>query len=105
MGHPSQTLEEVLFYWKDSGPHLEKNGAGPLSPEWVEFLKRELARQSVHLSIRVRSEDENAWVHLEAEVEVGKRTHFTQATARGVSVPAVSGTIQRVGLEHLWMRF
>ena len=83
-----RALEELLYYWREVEPYLEENGRGPLSEDAYVFLRSELARHAVRVTVRIGDEEETRRVRL------GKRSHLGR----------IAATVQRVGLKHLWAR-
>ena len=68
-------------------------------------MNAELARTHAFLSVRLVAEDGTERVRLDrARILIGEKQHFFPETAAGLQAPEISGTLQRVGVSHLWAR-
>ena len=108
-GEDCGELDEVLFAWKDVAPWIEANGPGPLGKKWQEFIRRELARREVRLSVQVGEINgpkgsKTLGFQLDRVIAIGKRTHVRPDRCEGLRPPQVTLTVERTGLHHLWTR-
>lgn len=99
----SVALDTLLFHAAATRDYLAR-GTGPLSAVHRARLERELARD--HALIEFRLVDEHgvtrAWLE-ERAVPLGVKQHLDFAHERLPGLVA-SGTVVRVGTEHLWTR-
>jgi len=100
----SHALESLLFYGRQTREMLSTVGIGPLDPQRAAVLQQELARTHAKISIRVV--DENGVVRSslpETSVSLDRR-HVFSMNVNKVQPLVTSGTVKRVGLNHLWTR-
>lgn len=101
----SAGLDTLLFYGATTETYLGGFGSGPLSPEHLRFLRRELARTGARVSLRLI--DEAGETHVatgEMNVPIGNKQHLHPAI-NSVQPLEFNGTVMRVGLHYLWSRF
>ena len=103
VGTDSLELDTLLFHDHETTHRLDRNAAG-VSKEWEAFLRKELTRKNVRVAIRVidstgaeRASIEDYWI-------TGVRGHHMVHDVKGVPPFEASGTLVRVGREHLWVR-
>lgn len=97
-------LDELLFHGPATQAALER-GASGLSAEAEELLRRELSRTHVELDVRLVDERGVERLRLGSKrVPIGEKQHVHPRRTERLASPEVSGTVQRVGREHLWIR-
>ena len=97
-------FETLLFFGRQTSKMVERYGAVPLCEAQQAQLMRELRRQHARVSIRVIDQDgvNRSWTD-EVRVPLDRR-HVFQMETNGVQPLVTSGTVKRVGLDHLWTR-
>lgn len=106
MSGNSQALETLLFHGAQVGQLLGMHGAGALDAERASFLARELRRTAATVAFRIVDASGAEHVRLEpTRVRIGEKAHLTAASGPTLRPPEFSGTVYRVGLDHLWARF
>lgn len=77
----------------------------PLPDEHRRFLERELERRTAYLEVRLIAKDGGLPLHLPpTPFELGVKGHVHAPTEGALGSPEVSGTVQRVSADHLWVR-
>jgi hypothetical protein len=107
MAAGSEALEELLFHHVAARPLMERLGTDPLDPERAEFLRRELSRERAWIDVRVVDAKGVERIRLRPQhVLMDHKQHLFPAEADRVQIQEleVSGTVRRVGLDHLWTR-
>jgi hypothetical protein len=105
MTEDSKALQTLLFYGRQTLLLMDKNGDAPLDAERAAFLRRELGR--THVYVELRMIDENGVVRLwnkPARVPLDIRHGFEYTTTDYQEIEESTGTVKRVGLNHLWQR-
>ena len=105
IGEESEELDSLLYYWREAEPHLKEHGRGSLSEVQYTYLLGELARHAVTIHIRIIGDDKDTRIELTHRLTFGRRTHMHPDLTKGVQTPEITGTVQRVGLNHIWARF
>ena len=101
----SSALEALLFHGADTLGWLDSLGSAGLDEEREAFLRRELERTHVRLSVRVVGSGGIVRVRLDdALAPLGVKQHMTATRVLDLRTPEISGTVRRVGLNHLWTR-
>jgi hypothetical protein len=104
VGHQSDALDLLLFHAYDARTYLEEAGWAKLSAAHRVWLTRELNRD--HAIFEMRLVDENgvtrAWKSLEVPLSQKQHIELEHEKLPGL---VASGTVVRVGTEHLWTRF
>ena len=97
-------LEEILFYSRQSRKYWQRHRDACPDPLWQRVLDDELKKTHVLVSLRIldesgmiRSKLTNVRVPLD-------RRHVFQMQSNGLQPLTTSGTVKRVGLDHLWAR-
>ncbi len=106
-GAQSDAQDQLMYHWRQAAPYVERRGRETLAAGHFEYLSRELARHTVRVRARVLGVDgANGHVRIEFDhvLALGQRTHFWPSRTQGVQTPELSGTIQRVGARHCWVR-
>ena len=104
MTEKSESLEELLYFGRQTQRWIAKNGTGPLNSERVAFLRKELSRTHVLVSFRIV--DENGVVRTSmppTRVPLDRR-HVFKMEVKDLPPLITSGTVKRTGLHHLWTR-
>ena len=105
MSQDSPALEELLFYGIQSKGFLLDFDESKLDPQRLAFLKRELDRDEVIAEFRIIDNDGKVRVGLPpTSVNLDRRYVFEPLNTQNFQPPEASGTIKRVGLNHLWQR-
>jgi hypothetical protein len=104
LGSESRALDEFLFYWEDTADWLAERGPQGIDPNWYNFLRRELAHETVHMSVRVRDLDGRELITMDHVVQLGIKAHVEATLKTEIQLPEFSGTVERTGLYHLWTR-
>lgn len=105
MTEDSKALQSLLFYGRQSLRMLDQAGDQPLDTERAAFLRRELGR--THVYVELRMIDEHGVVRLwnkPARVPLDIRYGFDYQTTDYQEIEESTGTVKRVGLNHLWQR-
>lgn len=97
-------FETLLYYGRQTSDHILRCGTCGLSTEVVAQLHRELQRTHVNIEIRVTDEhgEVRSWLP-PTRVPFDRRHVFEMETER-LQPLVTSGTVKRVGLDHLWTR-
>ncbi len=102
----SAALEALLFHGAEARRLLAQHGPGPLDRERAALLGRELARRRVLLSLRLVGEEGVVRASFgPRSVPLDDRRHLAMTEATDLSLPEISGSVRRVGLNHLWTRW
>ncbi len=100
----NKAYESLLYYGRQSLRMLNQHGVGRLAPLVEAQLRGELERTHVFISLRVIDEHGEIRTWLEpTRVPLDRRHEFTMETNRLPQL-ITSGTVKRVGLDHLWTR-
>jgi len=107
LGGPDQNnraLETLLYYGPQSRRLLSEEQFGPLDLLWKALLERELRQSHVLVSLRVLDESGQIRSRLNhVRVPLDRRHVFAMET-ENLQPLITSGTVKRVGLDHLWTR-
>ena len=103
VGAESLELDTLLFHDHETRHRLDAKAVA-VGVEWEAFLRRELARRDVRVTIRVVDETGAERARIEDYWEIGVRAHHLVEDVKGVPPFEASGTLVRVGREHLWVR-
>ncbi|RMG08010.1 MAG: hypothetical protein D6731_22605 [Planctomycetota bacterium] len=99
--------EALLFHHAAVRAFLAQGGAGPLDAERAAFLRRELARDHAWIEVRVVDAEGTERLRMRPRrVPLDEKQHLHAGPDERVRLPSleVSGTVRRVGLDHLWTR-
>lgn len=95
-------LESLLFYGEAAARLTREHGTGGFASE---LLLSELDRSHATLSVRLVNASGVERVTLApARIPLGEKQHLFPEHSSDVQVPEISGTVRRVGLNHLWTR-
>lgn len=99
----NEALETLLYFGSQTIAKI-KEGGFQLDSKWRDYLLKELARS--HASVQIRVVDENgdvrSWLN-PTSVPLDRRHVFKMETDN-VQPLVTSGTVKRVGLNHVWAR-
>jgi len=100
----SKAFEELLFYGRQTQAFLALHGDGGLDPIRSEILREELRLSHAMVEIQVLDEhgEIRSWL-TPTEVPLDRR-HVFEMEAANLQPLVTSGTVKRVGLDHLWTR-
>ena len=101
----SPALETLLFHGSLSRKHLAALSQVPLPSKHEAFLRKELRQTHAWVSVRIRTGRKSiaAWTKPE-KVEIGHHFHLVASRTHKIQIPAFGGRVERVGLNHLWVR-
>ncbi len=100
----SAAFEELLYYGRQTREMLRKHGTGSLDDERASVLRHELARDHARISFRVVDETGQVRSSLPPTVVPLDRRHVFSMDVHDLQPLIISGTVKRVGLDHLWNR-
>jgi hypothetical protein len=97
-------FETLLYFGRQTQALVDTHGTLPLDRNESALLRRELNRQHATVSIRVVDDQGRirSWVDT-VSVPLDRRHVFAMETD-GLPPLVTSGTVKRVGLNHLWTR-
>ena len=102
----SPALETLLFHGAKAARHLATYGAAVLDDARARFLEEELARQEIWVAMRVVDEKGTVRARMApTRIPLGERRHLHVDEATDLQPPEFSGTVRRVGLNHIWTRW
>lgn len=102
----SPGLETLLFHNTQTRDYLDVFGSAALDPEHRAFLEHHLARD--HVVVAVRIIDAQGVERLTVQptrVPLRKRSHLRSSNTVNLQAAALTGTVVRVGLDRLWVRY
>ena len=97
-------LEELLYYGPQTCQLIKQFGCGELDEKQVTFLREQL--QFTHAKISIRVVDQHGVIRtwLDQSHVPFDRRHVFEMETRDLQPLVTSGTVKRVGLNHLWTR-
>jgi hypothetical protein len=105
LGSEPRALETLLFHAEHTLRHVEAIGLSGLDDEHAAFLMRELGRDHGALEVRLLGTDGTVRLRLEPNAfPIGRKQHVRPEHVVDMAPPELSGTLQRVGLDHIWTR-
>ena len=105
MTEESPALEELLFFGAQTEFYLGGLQLSALDAQRLAFLSKELSRKQVVLEFRILDESGIARAFIPPTVvNLDKRYVFDPLNTQDFQPPEASGTVKRVGLNHLWQR-
>jgi hypothetical protein len=99
-----EAFETLLFYGRQVIGLLDRNGSGPLDPLRAAVLRQELGRGHAELAIRIVDESGVVRAILPPTSVPLDRRHEFKLVPHNLQPLIASGTVKRVGRDHLWMR-
>ena len=100
----NRALETLLYYGRQSRDLLSREGFGPLGPRQGDFLWAELARTHARISLRIVDESGQVRSKMHKTIVPLDRRHEFEMESHNLQPLITSGTVKRVGLDHLWTR-
>jgi hypothetical protein len=100
----NSALEELLFYGPQTGRMIEQFGCAGLGKEQASFLREQLEYTHAKISIRVVDQHGIIRTWLDQSLVPFDRRHVFEMETRDLQPLVTSGTVKRVGLNHLWTR-
>ena len=104
MNQTSNALEELLYFGPQTKRLMERVGCPGLDPDRKNFLWTELRKTHARISIRVVDEEGRVRTWLDGAAVPLDRRHVFEMETRNLQPLVTSGTVKRVGLNHLWTR-
>lgn len=100
----NRAFETLLYYGRQTRQFISQHGYVHLDTEQSKRLRRELLKTHAIVSIRVvdEAEEVRSWIH-DVRVPLDRRHVFDMETKQ-LQPLVTSGTVKRVGLDHLWTR-
>ena len=104
MDQTNNALEELMYFGPQTRKMIEAHGVGQLNSERATFLWDQLKYNAAKVSIRVvdSSGEVRSWSD-PTEVPFDRR-HIFEMQTNNVQDLITSGTVKRVGLNHIWIR-
>lgn len=101
----SEALETLLFHHARTNELLLQHGTAELDPKRAALLTREAGRTHAWLDVRVIDQRGSERIRLKpTRVPLGIKQHLWPEDRVALQPVEVSGTVKRVGLDHLWTR-
>ncbi len=97
-------LEELLYFGPQTLKLMQAHGAGNLSDRQAEFLWSQLQYTHAKISLRVVDQGGEIRTWLEPTRVPLDRRHVFSMETNDLQPLVTSGTVKRVGLNHLWTR-
>ena len=104
LDNSNQALEELIYFGTQTRKQIESDGVGELAKERAAFLWDQLTITHAKVSIRVKDETGAVRTWIEPTLVPFDRRHVFDMKTNNVQPLVTSGTIKRVGLNHLWTR-
>ncbi len=101
----SDALDGLLFHGVDTLVLLDEETEALLGPERTAFLRTELSRTQAILDVRLIDERGIERMRLGGRrIPLNQKQHLFPDQTDNLEPPEISGTLRRVGREHLWVR-
>ena len=104
LSQESPALEKLLYFGPQTKKLIEQDGFGPLDSERATFLWDELETTHAKISLRVIDESGKIRTWLEPTLVPFDRRHVFKMETENLQPLVTSGTVKRVGLNHMWVR-
>lgn len=104
MADTNQSLEELVFFGPQTRKLIESEGVGKLDSERANFLWDQLTVTHARISIRVKDDQGVVRTWIDPTRVPFDRRHVFKMQTNNVQPLVTSGTVKRVGLNHLWTR-
>lgn len=97
-------LETLLYFGRQTEQFLNFDSGSTLDSRRRQFLRQQLSRTHATVAIRVVDEQNEVRVSLPPTRVPLDRRHVFEMDKGNLQPLVTSGTVKRVGLEHLWTR-
>lgn len=104
IGEPGEALETLLYFGRQTVAWLERDGVGPLDSVRANVLHQELQRNYAEVAIRLVDEMGEVRALLPPTQMPLDRRHEFELAPHNLQPLIASGTVKRVGRDHLWTR-
>lgn len=104
MDQTNNALESLMYFGPQTRQMIEIHGVGDLEADRAKFVWEQLKFDRARISIRVvdNEGETRTWID-PTEVPFDRRHVFDMQT-KDVQALVTSGTVKRVGLNHIWVR-
>lgn len=104
MEETNDSLEELVYFGPQTRKLMESVGVGDLDAERASFLWNQLTYTHARISIRVVDDQGEVRTWIAPTRVPFDRRHVFEMKTSNVQPLVTSGTVKRVGLNHLWTR-
>ena len=104
MDETNQALEELLYYGPQTRRMIETNGLENVDGNSAKFLLGQLKYSHAKIAIRVVDMNGNVRTWLDSTSVPFDRRHVFDMQTANLQPLVTSGTVKRVGLNHIWTR-
>lgn len=104
MDQTNNALEELMYFGSQTRDMLQSFGIGQLDSQRAEFLWEQLKLNKAKVSIRVLDQSGDVRTWIEPTTVPFDRRHVFEMQTNNVQPLVTSGTVKRVGLNHVWAR-
>ncbi len=99
-------LETLLYHGTEVRTHFNHKGTSPLDEAHAHFLQNALQKNHAMVQMRLVSDAGIVIAELKStRVALGQKAHLRIPATGDLQAFDYSGTVKRVGLNHLWGRF
>lgn len=104
MDRTNNALEALMYFGPQTRKFMESEGVGSLDSDRAKFIWNEL--DCTHAKIAIRVTDENGVIRtwLDPTRVPLDRRHVFEMKTKDLQALVTSGTVKRVGLDHIWVR-
>jgi len=102
---PTLALESLLFYGADTRGYLSRNDTSAFDAAKIAWLRAELERDEVTVTMRLVDDEGEVRGSLEQRVPMAEKQHLKMDDTGTLGRLAINGKVKRVGVDHLWARF
>ena len=100
----NQALESLLFFGAQTRHLINQHGLASLDRSHAEFLWEQLQTTRATISLRVVDRQGRVRSWLDQSTVPFDRRHIFEMATSDLQPLVTSGTVKRVGLDHLWVR-
>ena len=104
LNQTNNSLEELLYFGPQTKKMIEQHGFLGAPKEYAQFLWDQLQITHAKVSIRVIDEEGEIRTWIPATKVPFDRRHVFKMETNNLQPLVTSGTVKRVGLNHLWTR-
>lgn len=104
MDQTNNALEELVYFGSQTRKMIEFYGVGQLDTPRAKFLWDQLKYDKAKVSIRVLDQSGTIRTWIEPTVVPFDRRHVFEMQTNDIQPLVTSGTVKRVGLNHIWAR-